>query len=188
MTLTWKKETSDGDLITLEETSNMLTLTADIDSEASYYCEISDLSGATVSSNYCYLTTTLLRSSVDDRIELLLKSWQISLVSIQDIEQAIEETKPFMESIVQTPPSAKPVRNELERHVAYLDTTVTEHHRSREVVTPGLYYFTEEPVEDLLQMLSHVVLTEIVDNCKIITKDYIVTVLFPEVITKLIMN
>ena len=125
--------------------------------------------------------------SVMERVEVLIKSWHVSFVRIEDIEQTINKMKPYLLAIVKTPPSTKPVRKEIERHITYLSSTITERHHNREQAMPGTYYFTEETVEELLETMSHVI-TAATTKYSFVNFDYIISVLFPEMIIKLIIN
>jgi hypothetical protein len=186
----WKKHTPDGDTITIGEDSNMLVIKVGRDSDTSYFCEISTDKRLILTFNTCIFTPIgEFRVHLDIHLTYILKTWNSNdaHVTVENVDETIISHMEYLLAIINQPTSKDRPDGKFQRHQAFKNVGPREFGRSIEVQTFGESYFGEDNVLDLKGSLYRSI-NRIRSENTIITNQYIDYVLFPELLTKMIMD
>ena len=153
LSFSWKKRKVNRKVENLREKSNKLTLTANTKSKAHYFCEILDQSGNKVTTTHCLLKVQKSSYLLYFKVTELLQKWHLTLVEMDNVQEVVRELKPFLLSIIKTPSSTIPVKDEQNRHIKWLKSTKRERSRQQEIKILGMDYFTTETIENLNEAL-----------------------------------
>ena len=173
--------------MSLGTTTNILKITASKTTQAYYVCEIEDKEGNKATSNQCLLKTSKSLELNLLKISSLIQFWNVVHLEDEEIKNIVQELKPFLMSIVQTSPSTNSDRDEIKRHIAYLNSTNRNRFRAQVIITPGARHFDDETISNLVESLQAVIRPE-QHKFPFMTTSYAIDVLFPEMIIKILMN